>query len=59
MLVWKDDYDKRDIFTLLESLHTVQQHGLSCDPPELLELRSASARPLAAGDNYNADVALH
>jgi hypothetical protein len=53
-----DDYEC-DVLAFLKSLDAVQQHRLPRNPSELLELRSAGAGSLSAGDDYNADVAFH
>jgi hypothetical protein len=59
MFVRENDNDHRDIVALLKCLHAVQKHRLAGDPPKLLELFPDSARPLSAGDDYNADVTHH
>jgi hypothetical protein len=59
VLMRQDNNYHGDVFALLEKLKTVQQHRLSSDPAELLDLIAARARSLAAGDDHYADITIH
>jgi hypothetical protein len=59
VFVRQDDNNHRNVFPLLKCLDAVEQHRLARNPPKLLQLVTAGAASLSAGDNDNADVFLH